>query len=277
MAGIFFMDRTGPIGIFDSGIGGLSVWSELVKQIPEESMIYVADSANSPYGTKSRSFITGRSMAITRFLIDQGCKLVVVACNTATGAAITALRREFDIPFIGVEPAVKPAARESKTGHIGVLATAQTFKGEHFRRSIKLYAHTVELHERAGTGLVELIENGQIDSPDTRKLLEKYLLPMVEEGIDQLVLGCTHYPFLIPLIQEILPAGIRVIDPAPAVARQTRKVLEEHKGLDSRLSVTGYRFYTTGDTGILSRMLFQLTGKQYSVTGLGELPQTASS
>lgn len=270
------MDTVSPIGIFDSGIGGLSVWNELRLEIPHESMIYVADSANAPYGTKSRSFITLRSRAITRFLIDQGCKLIVVACNTATGAAITTLRREFNIPFIGVEPAVKPAAMESKTGHIGVLATAQTFKGEHFKRSIGLYAHSVELHERAGTGLVELIEKGMINSPEARALLTKYLLPMVEQGIDQLVLGCTHYPFLIPIIEGILPAGIRIIDPAPAVARQTRKVLEEHNGLNSSSAFPVYDFYTTGDPGNLRKVLGQLTGAQYLVTQIGGLPLAVS-
>ena len=261
-----------PIGVFDSGIGGLSVWSELLRVMPKESVIYVADSAHAPYGTKTRSFITGRSREITRFLIDQGCKLIVVACNTATGAAISTLRREFNIPFIGVEPAVKPAAMESKTGHIGVLATAQTFKGEHFKRSIKLFARSVELHQRAGTGLVELIENGRIDSTETKALLVKYLLPMIEQRIDQLVLGCTHFPFLIPVIQEILPAGIRIIDPAPAVARQTRKVLVEQNGLNSRLSVIGYRLYTTGDPENFSSLLKQLTGVQHVVGQLGGLP-----
>ncbi|MCX6224621.1 MAG: glutamate racemase [Bacteroidia bacterium] len=272
------MDTAAPIGVFDSGIGGLSVWNELVREIPDESIIYVADSAHAPYGTKSRSFITRRSRAITRFLTDQGCKLIVVACNTATGAAITTLRREFNVPFIGVEPAVKPAAMESKTGHIGVLATAQTFKGEHFKRSIRLYTHSVEVHEKAGTGLVELIENGMIDSPETRELLVKYLMPMVEQGIDQLVLGCTHYPFLIPVIQEILPAGIRIIDPAPAVARQTRKVLEEQNGLNSsyRLSVVDYQFFSTGDSGKLSRALEQLTVAPHDFSQIGGLPLVVS-
>jgi glutamate racemase len=260
------MITSAPIGVFDSGIGGLSVWNELVREIPGESVIYVADSANAPYGTKSRSFITARSSAISNFLIDHGCKIIVVACNTATGAAITALRKEFDIPFIGVEPAVKPAALASMTGHIGVLATAQTFKGEHFKRSIKLYSHTVEVHERAGTGLVELIESGRMDSAETKELLKQYLIPMVEKGIDQLVLGCTHYPFLIPIIREILPAGINVIDPAPAVARQTKKVLEINGGLNGVSAVSRYQFYTTGSPENLSLILNQLTSSDHSVT-----------
>lgn len=270
------MDRSAPIGIFDSGIGGLSVWNELAKQIPGESMIYVADSANAPYGTKSRSFITGRSREITRFLIDQGCKLIVVACNTATGASITALRREFSLPFIGVEPAVKPAAMESKTGHIGVLATAQTFKGEHFKRSIGLFAKSVELHVKAGTGLVELIENGMADSTQARELLTEYLRPMVDQGIDQLVLGCTHYPFLIPLIREIIPPGIRIIDPAPAVARQTRKVLEAHDGCNLSDQVFFYHFFTTGNPEHMTTVVGKLTGTPHPVYRIGGTPLTTA-
>lgn len=259
------MEKPATIGVFDSGMGGLSVWKELVREIPDESIIYVADSANAPYGTKSRSFITSRAREITGFLIGQGCKLIVVACNTATGAAITTLRKEFKVPFIGVEPAVKPAALASKTGHVGVLATAQTFKGEHFRRSIKLYSHTVELHQVAGTGLVELIESGAMDSDETRELLKNYLLPMVGQGIDQLVLGCTHYPFLIPLISEILTARIRIIDPAPAVARQAKKVFEMN-GLASKISgVPQYRFFSSGEPDNLSRVISRLTGNSYPV------------
>jgi glutamate racemase len=269
MAGIFFMDNSAPIGVFDSGIGGLSVFRELTKVVPEESMIYVADSANAPYGTKSRRFITNRCRAISRFLVAQGCKLIVVACNTATGASISTLRREFSIPFIGVEPAVKPAAIASKTGHVGILATAQTFKGEHFRRSIGLYAKSVNLHEAAGTGLVELIENGMIDSPESRRLLSQYLMPMVDQGIDQLVLGCTHYPFLIPVIREILPAGIQIIDPAPAVARQTRKVLEQNNYLNSS-GVKRQQFYTSGSIEKFTKVLTKLAGGEWAVNQLVE-------
>lgn len=265
------MVKSASIGVFDSGIGGLSVWNELVKELEGVSMIYVADSGNAPYGTKSKNFIAGRSRAITRFLISRGCNLIVVACNTATGAAISTLRKEFDIPFIGVEPAVKPAAMDSKTGHIGILATAQTFKGEHFKRSIKLYGGSVEVHERVGTGLVELVESGKVDSPETRALLQSYLLPMVEKGIDQLVLGCTHYPFLIPVIREILPAGINVIDPAPAVARQTRKIAEMNGVLSPSAGPIEYSFYTTGDPVQLAAAVASLTGREYTVQVSEEL------
>lgn len=259
------MDRSASIGVFDSGIGGLSVWRELAGLLPGESMIYVADSANAPYGTKSRNFIAGRSMEITRFLAGQGCKLIVVACNTATGAAITTLRQEFDLPFIGVEPAIKPAAMDSKTGHIGVLATEQTFNGEHFKRTLGLFASSVEVHEKAGNGLVELIENGLADSQETIDLLIKYLMPMVEQGIDQLVLGCTHYPFVIPIIEKILPPGIRIINPAPAVARQTGKVLKELDGLNPGLEKGHYRFFTTGNPRQFKMVLEQLTGSEFPV------------
>ena len=259
------MDKSAPIGIFDSGVGGLSVWKELISQMPAESMIYVADSANAPYGTKPRKFIRGRSELITRFLLDRGAKIIVVACNTATGAAISGLRKMLDVPFIGVEPAVKPAALESRTGHIGILATAQTFKGEHFRRAIQLYGNSVELHVQVGTGLVELIEAGLIDSPETRDLLKKLLLPMVDARIDQLVLGCTHYPFLIPIIREILPAGIRVIDPAPAVARHTLKVLGELALCRDEGSQPEYQFYTSGDPAGFQGAIHNLTGMDYPV------------
>ncbi len=257
------MNRSAPIGVFDSGIGGLSVWNELIRELPDESFIYVADSANAPYGNKTKQFITDRSRAISAFLSDSGCKLIVVACNTATGAAISTLRKEFAVPFIGVEPAIKPAALESKSGHIGVLATAQTFKGEHFKRSIEQFGRFVEVHERAGTGLVELIENGKTDSPETRKLLKSYLYPMVEQGIDQLVLGCTHYPFLIPVIREMVPEGIHIIDPAPAVARQTHKVLEDHAGRNTGNISSFYSFYTTGDAGKFNEVLAELIGCSY--------------
>jgi glutamate racemase len=259
------MDKSASIGVFDSGVGGLSVLKELVGQLPNESFIYVADSANAPYGTKSRNFIRNRSRAITRFLLSEGAKVIVVACNTATGAAISVLRKEFDVSFIGVEPAVKPAAIDSSTGHIGILATSQTFKGEHFRRAIKLYAGSVELHVQAGTGLVELIEAGKTNSEETRQLLRKYLLPMVEKGIDQLVLGCTHYPFLIPEIRDIVPDNVRIIDPSPAVARQTLRVLRAANGCQDDFAQPVYRFYTSGNPQALSLTITHLMGSTYPV------------
>jgi glutamate racemase len=259
------MNAIKPIGVFDSGIGGLTVWLELKRQLPAESLVYLADSAFAPYGTRSREYIIDRSKKITRFLLDHGAKLIVVACNTATGAAISVLRKEFPVPFIGVEPAVKPAALESRSGHIGVLATEQTFRGEHFNRTKGLYGRSVKIHVRAGNGLVELIERGSALSDESRKLLEKYLNPMVWKGIDQLVLGCTHYPFLIPVIREILPPGVQIIDPSPAVARQTRKVLEENDILSTDNNIPGYLFYSSGDTQHLGNTVNLLTGQNPKV------------
>jgi len=253
------MNARPVIGVFDSGVGGLSVYRSLLHELPRESFIYLADNRFAPYGLKSRQVILERSRSISEFLIQQGAALIVVACNTATGAAISRLRRENSIPFVGVEPAVKPAALKSKTGHIGVLATEQTFKGEHFRKTYQLYSRSVSVHFRAGNGLVELVENGQAESQEARALLEQYLMPMVQSGIDQLVLGCTHFPFLIPLIREIVPPEVAVIDPAPAVARQTRKVMEDHGFLLNSTETGSYQFYSTGDTGPLTRMLHTLS------------------
>jgi len=261
------METTGAIGVFDSGIGGLSVWRKLKELLPGESTIYVSDSAHAPYGTKTKKYIQDRSEILTRFLLEEGSKIIVVACNTATGAAITKLRQKFDVPFIGVEPAIKPAALASKSGHIGVLATVQTFRGEHFKRTSGLYADRVAVHVQAGTGLVELIECGRIDSPKTRELLHLFLDPMIEAGVDQLVLGCTHYPFLIPLIQEIIPHAITVIDPAPAVALQTKRVLE-HNGLLNRFAKDArHDFITSGDAGAMEQFMRQM-GWEYPVRAI---------
>jgi glutamate racemase len=279
------MDTRASIGIFDSGIGGLTVWNQLVSELPNESMLYVADSEHAPYGNKPSHYILDRSRTITRFLIGQGCKLVVVACNTATGAAISRLREEFNVPFVGVEPAIKPAASHTKTGHIGILATEQTFKGEHFTRSMGIFSRTVEVEVRVGAGLVELIESGKIRSDETRELLIRYLEPMLSKNIDQLVLGCTHYPFLIPLIRELIPDSVAIIDPAPAVAKQTRRVLEDNCGLTECSSPPSLTFFSTGDPAILAGAITvlsginlpvgKLTGQPLSISGHPSLYQPA--
>ncbi len=223
-------------------------------------MIYIADSGFAPYGTQTKHYITTRSRLLTRYLLDQGCKLIVVACNTATGASISTLRKEFPVPFIGVEPAIKPAVLASKSGHIGVLATEQTFKGEHFKRTSERFNGSVQVHVQAGNGLVELIESGRGESEEARILLERYLIPMIRAGVDQLVLGCTHYPFLIPLIKKMIPSGVTVIDPAPAVARQTRKVLEISGGINEGKGQPEYTFFSTGDPGQLETMVKKVAG-----------------
>ena len=255
-----------PIGVFDSGVGGLSVWRELVKFLPDEDIIYVADSANCPYGNKSQKEVIELSNRIALFLLEKGCKLIVVACNTATAAAIDYLRKHYSIPFVGMEPAVKPAALSSKTRAVGILATAGTFKGHLFNETKERFASDVKVIEQVGEGLVDAVENGTADSPETKRLLQSYIQPMLDANVDHIVLGCTHYPFLIPQIKEIAKDRIVIIDPAPAVAKHVKHLLEEN-GLGGKtkdfISPT-YSFYTTGDPAILQRMLGDLNVKNYT-------------
>jgi len=220
------MDNNKPIGIFDSGIGGTSIWREIHNLLPKEQTIYLADSKNAPYGEKSREEIIRLSMKNTELLLDMNCKLIVVACNTATTNAIRELRAKYDVPFIGIEPAIKPAAINSKTQIIGILATKGTLNSELFHKTTEMFQH-IKIIEQIGYGLVELIENGQINSAEMNQLLHSYLQPMIEANIDFLVLGCSHYPYLIPQIRTILPDHIQIIDSGLAVARQTQNLLKE--------------------------------------------------
>lgn len=217
------------IGLFDSGAGGLSVWKELLKIMPSEDYFYISDAAYCPYGPKSKEMILKRATAISQFLIERGAEIIVVACNTATAAAISDLRQLFDIPFVGMEPAVKPAAALTKTGVIGVLATQGTFKGQLYLTTSEKYARRrqVKIIERVGEGLVELVESGNTDSPEAEALVKKYIDPMVEEGADCVVLGCTHYPFLEKVIRRVASDSLQIINPAPAVARRARNLLEK--------------------------------------------------
>lgn len=224
------MTNNNPIGLFDSGVGGTSIWREIHKMMPLENSIYLSDSKNAPYGEKSKDEILALSIKNTEFLINQGCKIIVVACNTATTNAIKDLRERYQIPFIGIEPAIKPAALHSKTQTIGILATKGTLNSELFHKAVLSYPNT-KIIEQIGTGLVKLIEEGKIDTPEMSMLLKSYLDSMIEEGIDYLVLGCSHYPYLIPKIKTILPSHIKIIDSGEAVARQTKKILEEKVGL----------------------------------------------
>jgi len=256
------------IGVFDSGVGGLTILSELTRLMPEVGYHYVADSGFAPYGERSKEYIIDRSERISGFLISQGCDMIVVACNTATGAAISTLRQHFRVPFDGVEPAVKPAAMESLTGHIGVLATRQTFQGEHFQKTSGRFAAQVEVHVQPGDGLVELIESGMADSEEVQELLKRYIGHLTEKDIDQLVLGCTHYPMLIPHIRQFLPEGIILHDPSPAVARQTLKMLDSLATEAAGENKQGISFYTTGIPEILERMVRQIWKKPYQVQQL---------
>ncbi len=253
-----------PIGLFDSGIGGTSIWSAIHDLMPNEDTIYLADSKNAPYGKKSKDEIIALSIKNTEFLLEMNAKIIVVACNTATTNAIKELRASYQVPFIGIEPAIKPAALNSKTQTIGILATKGTLSSELFNKAVKIYQDT-KIVEQVGYGLVELIENGEINSPEMTKLLHSYLQPMIDENIDYLVLGCSHYPYLIPQIRKIIPQHIQIIDSGEAVARQTHKILTEKVGL--HLKGEGKTtFYTNTNPKVLSDILknkYQIIQKEF--------------
>jgi glutamate racemase len=248
------MTNNNPIGLFDSGIGGTSIWKEIHELLPNENTIYLADSKNAPYGQKSKQEIIELSIKNTEFLLKQNCKIIVVACNTATTNAIKELRAKYKIPFIGIEPAIKPAALHSKTHKIGILATQGTLNSELFHQTVEQYQNT-KIIEQIGHGLVQLIENGELNSSEMNKLLHDYLQPIIDANIDYLVLGCSHYPYLIPQIEKILPKEIRIIDSGEAVARQTKKVLMESIGLNSQLEKGKSVFYTNSNPKVLEAIL----------------------
>jgi glutamate racemase len=248
------------IGIFDSGVGGLSVWLEIIKLLPNEPIIYFGDSSYCPYGRKSKEEIINRSSKITEFLISQGVDIITVACNTVTAAAIEYLRASYDIPFVGMEPAIKPAILNSKTGVVGVLATKGTLSGELYLRTLHKFAADTIVLERPGDGLVELVEEGKLDTHDGDLLISKYITPMIEQNADHIVLGCTHYPFLINAITKIAGPNIKIINPAPAVAKRSSQILSELKKDKKHQSSTHslpykYMFYTTGDNSKVIEMI----------------------
>jgi glutamate racemase len=255
-----------PIGIFDSGVGGLSVLRAIRRQLPAERVIFLADQAHVPYGSRTLEEVCGFSEAITRYLLSRGAKLIVVACNTASAAALHHLRQTFpEVPFVGMEPAVKPAAEGTQSGVVGVLATPATFQGDLYASVVERFANGVMLLQHTCPGLVGQIEQGKLDGAETRAILEGALLPMLEQGIDTVVLGCTHYPFVIPLIEEIAGPTVRVIDPAPAVARQVGRLLEE-RGLRQVGGAAGsLEVLTTGDPVVLRAMLPRLLGEEAQV------------
>lgn len=256
------LPQNGPIGIFDSGLGGLSVWREIVRQLPGEATLYVADQAHVPYGPRTKEQIKTFSHAITHYLLDQGAKLIVVACNTASGAALYTLRAAYPaVPFVGMEPAVKPAAERTTNGIVGVLATPTTFEGELFQRLVERFAHDVEIHTQVCPGLVEAVEAGDITTPATRALLQNCLRPLIDARIDQLVLGCTHYPFLAQPLSDILGPNVPLIDPAPAVARQVGRLLRRGHLLNER-GEPSHCLLTTGDVERLRRSAATLVAYQ---------------
>ena len=244
------------IGIFDSGICGLSVFREIRKVLPEQSYVYYSDNAHCPYGEKTRDYIIDRARAITRFLIDKGCEIIVVACNTATAAAIATLREEFPVKFIGMEPAIKPAAQATKTGVVGVLATAGTLRATKYIDTRARWAQNVRIVEHIGQGFVELVEKGITTGPEAESTVRNSLMPLLDAGADMIVLGCTHYPFLSETISKVASEAypdrtIKIIDPAPAVARHLIEVMTEEGISEKAPNGFGMELHASGDPATL--------------------------
>ena len=251
------------IGVYDSGVGGLSVWKELRALMPAESFCYVSDGANCPYGPKDPSFVVERAMAVSRFLLSRGAEIIVVACNTATAAAITTLRASFQLPFVGMEPALKPAALRSQSGVVGVLATAGTFKGRLYLNTLARFSGRVKVIEQVGTGLVELVERGELHGLGAESLVGRYVRPMLDAGADHIVLGCTHYPFLTETIAKIVDGRAAIVNPAPAVARQAQRVLLELRSRTGKKEPAGKglsTFFSTGEDTVLRQLVRQIAG-----------------
>ncbi|MBM3777799.1 MAG: glutamate racemase [Acidimicrobiia bacterium] len=240
------MTAADPIGVFDSGVGGISVLREIRRALPAEDLIYFADSGHAPYGDRPESFIGDRAAAVVDFLVRGGAKAIVVACNTVTGVAVETLRARFALPIVAMEPAVKPAAAMTKRGVIGVLATSRTLAGERFARLLSKHAAGVDVVLQSCAGLVEQVERGDFDGPETRRLVERFVSPLRDRGADVIVLGCTHYPFVSALIAEVAGPGVTIVDPAEAVARElTRRLRVE--GLTRGGTAPGReRFVTSG-------------------------------
>ena len=248
------MQQNLSIGVFDSGVGGTSIWKEVVTRLPLENTIYLADSKHAPYGSKTKEDIISLSVKNTEFLLKAGCKIVVVACNTATTNAIDHLRSQYDIPFIGIEPAIKPAALQSKSKCIGILATEGTLNSALFNNTLEQYTQDVQVKEVIGKGLVNLIESGSLKSKELKTLLQSYVNPMIDSGIDHLVLGCSHYPYLIPLLKDILPEKIKIIDSGLAVARQTEAILASNNILKTK-GQGKHSLYSNKDIAILEKFV----------------------
>ncbi|MEC4112866.1 glutamate racemase [Myroides pelagicus] len=248
------MTKNNPIGLFDSGIGGTTIWREVHKLLPNEDTIFIGDQLNAPYGIKTQSEIIALSLKNVECLLQLNCKLIIIACNTATTNAIKEIRQQFQVPIIGIEPAIKPATSLTKTSTIGVLATKGTITSDLFSSKLKLYPN-VKIIEQIGYNIVNLIESGKTNTPEMRALLKEYLDPMIAQGMDTLVLGCTHYPYLKPILTELLGDSITIIDSGKAVAKQTKNVLQDLDLLNNKTSIGKCLFYTNTDTTILQSFL----------------------
>jgi glutamate racemase len=256
------------IGVFDSGVGGLSVLKHIRAALPRHDLLYVADSGHVPYGDKTPACIRERSLALTQFLVDEGAAVVVIACNTATAAAASLLRERFSLPIVAMEPAVKPAVAATRSGVVGVLATVGTLESARFAALLEQYAGAVEIVTQACPGLVEQVEAGELDTPATRALVERFTRPLLARGADTLVLGCTHYPFLKPLLAEVAGPGVALIDTGEAVAQQVVRRLGGAARQPERALPTE-RFWTTGDVPAARRIVAKLWGRAVSVERLG--------
>lgn len=262
------MNNSAPIGFFDSGVGGTSIWKEVVQLLPNENTIYLADSRNAPYGEKPANEIVALSRKNTQKLIQMGAKLIVVACNTATTNAIDSLRASYQIPFIGIEPALKPAATNSLGKSIGILATKGTLSSELFAKASGLYANNINIIEVVGEGLVKLIEEGKKDSSEMESLLRNLLAPMLKAKIDYLVLGCSHYPYLTPKLKEILPDSVKVIDSGEAVARQTKRILEKFDLFNTSGQVPKHQLFSNSNPEVLGKLVGEAMNSSTEVSYL---------
>lgn len=259
------MRKQQPIGIFDSGLGGLSIARRIREILPSEHIIYVADSAFAPYGDKTERFITERSSFIVEFLQKQNAKAIVVACNTATVSSIKVLRAYCDLPIIGVEPGVKPASLNTRSGVIGVLATTQTLKSTSFSELARGVSGTVTIETQACPGLVEAVEGLNLDTEQSAKLVQQYVLPLVKKGADHIVLGCTHYAFLTPLIQRVAGPNINIINTDMAVARETARRLDVARLLSDNTACGSSTFWSSAAPEAVNKQIHQLWGEPVQV------------
>lgn len=262
------MDANSPIGVFDSGVGGLTVLSELQKLLPGESFIYIADQKYIPYGTKSQDEVRSRALSLAKFLEEKNVKIIVVACNTATVAAIKALRKMCTVPVIGIVPVIKTAAEKTKTKKIAVFATPITTKSSYLTLLIKKFADGAFVYKNGATGLENLVEEGNLTNPKIETILKEHLLPLKASGVDVIALGCTHYPFLKEKMQEIVGKDILILDSGGAAARQTKRILKEINALSLAKANKDW-YYTTGDANTFQAVVEKLLGKKIHAKHIG--------
>ncbi len=275
LSDILQMDKlNAPIGIFDSGVGGISILREIHALMPHENIIYIADSANAPYGDKSSDFIKSRSLELASFLLTQNSKAIVVACNTATTEAITALRQQLASPIIGVEPAIKPAAEQSKNKTIGVLATRRTLRSKRFTQLIQEHAQEATVISQPCPGLMEVVESCEHHDTEDIQLLREYTQPLLDQGIDTLVLGCTHYPFLLSQLREITGTDIQILETGKPVALQLQRILKQQVIHSRKKTIGKITFYSSQNDTHSKQTIQKLWHKQANIQAL---PSTSTS